>query len=496
MRLRRLALTAIACLSVPLAALAQDGLQKVGDVLRALAQGPAAVPGSLVVNGSFEEPVQARGRYATVASGQSFAGWKVIGVGSVSPISGEYRQGGIVFNAHHGSQWLDLTGPGSNSAAGVEQSVRTQPGAAYELVFWVGNVSGGGFGARSSVEVYVDGQSAGTATNDRTVAGRQGWGRFRIPVTARGTTTTVAFVSRDPRNDNSNGLDAVSLTPVAGGAAPATASAAVLSESFETPATNSYTTHRAGQSFTTGSNTWSVLSGSVDVANARVRREVVAFDGTQTLDLAGSPGAGVIAATFPTTAGQTYALQFHYARNSGLGATPARARVEVIGADTLLQSEIRHDASRAAGSSLPFNGDFVADGALTTLRFTSLNAGNFGMTVDGISVRAVEAAPAVAAPRGLGGEYVYQGRGVATVSQIGDEVRMFFTWTPQGQGPHYEARGRLAGDTITGEWYSHYHGKGWFRLVGKVRPNGDIDLSQSDDPINANIRATVLSRKP
>jgi hypothetical protein len=494
-RLRSFALTAIACLAVPLAAPAQDGLRKVSDVLRALAQGSAAVPGNLVANGSFEEPVQPRGRYATVASGQTFAGWKVIGVGSVSPISGDYRQGGIVFNAHHGSQWLDLTGPGSNSAAGVEQSVGTQPGTAYELVFWVGNVSGGGFGARSSVEVYVDGKSAGTATNDRTVAGRQGWGRFRIPVTARGTTTTIAFVSRDPGNDNSNGLDAVSLTPVAGGGAPATASA-VLSESFETPATNNYTTYRAGQSFTTGNQTWSVLSGSVDVANARVRREVVAHDGTQTVDLAGSPGPGVIAATFPTTAGQTYALQLHYARNSGLGATSARARVEVIGAETLLQTELRHDASRAAGSSLPFNGSFVADGALTTLRFTSLNTGNFGMTVDGISVGAVEAAPAVAAPRGLGGEYVYQGRGVATVSQIGDEVRMFLTWTPQGQGPHYEAHGKLAGDTITGEWYSHYHGKGWFRLVGSVRSNGDIDLSQSDDPINANIRATVLSRKP
>jgi hypothetical protein len=323
-------LTAIACLAVPFAALAQDGLQKVSDAFRALAQGSAAVPGNLVVNGSFEEPVQPRGRYATVASGQTFSGWRVIGVGSVSPISGEYRQGGILFNAHHGAQWLDLTGPGSNSAAGVEQAVGTQPGAAYELVFWVGNVGGGGFGTSSSVEVYVDGKSAGTATNDKTVAGRQGWGRFRIPVTARGTTTTLAFVSRDPRNDNSNGLDAVSLTPVAGGATPANESAA----------------------------------------------------------------------------------------------------------------------------------------------------------------------PAVAAPRGLGGEYVYQGRGVAIVSQIGDEVRMFFTWTPQGQGPHYEARGKLAGDTITGEWYSHYHGKGWFRLVGRVRPNGDIDLSQSDDPINANMRATVLSRKP
>jgi hypothetical protein len=489
-------LTAIVCFALPSAAAAQDqdGIQKLSDVLRALGQS-RTVSGNLIVNGSFEEPLQAKGRYATVASGQSFAGWQVTGVGSVSPISGEYRQAGILFNARHGGQWLDLTGPGSNSAAGVQQAVSTQPGVAYELVFYVGNVRGSGFGTSSTVEVYVDGQSVGTATNDKFVAGRQGWGQFRIPVTARATTTTIGFVNRDPAGDNSNGLDDVSLVPAtrAPGGAPA---ALALTESFETPATSSYTTYRRGQSFTTGNNTWSVLSGSVDVVNTRVSRETVAFDGAQTVDLAGSPGAGVIAATFATTPGQTYRLTFHYARNARLAATPARAQVEVIGAATLLQTELRHDAAtRAAGTSVPFNGSFVADGAMTTLRFTSLNQGNAGLTVDGISVEAAGAAPAAPKARSLAGEYVYQGRGVATVSQIGDEVRMFFTWTPQGQGPHYEARGRLAGDTITGEWYSHYAGKGWFRLIGKVRPNGDIDLSQSDDPINANIRATVLTRK-
>ncbi len=203
-------LTAIVCFALPSAAAAQDqdGIQKLSDVLRALGQS-RTVSGNLIVNGSFEEPLQAKGRYATVASGQSFAGWQVTGVGSVSPISGEYRQAGILFNARHGGQWLDLTGPGSNSAAGVQQAVSTQPGVAYELVFYVGNVRGSGFGTSSTVEVYVDGQSVGTATNDKFVAGRQGWGQFRIPVTARATTTTIGFVNRDPAGDNSNGLDDV-----------------------------------------------------------------------------------------------------------------------------------------------------------------------------------------------------------------------------------------------------------------------------------------------
>jgi hypothetical protein len=53
----------------------------------------------------------------------------------------------------------------------------------------------------------------------------------------------------------------------------------------------------------------------------------------------------------------------------------------------------------------------------------------------------------------------------------------------------------VVGDTIAGEWYSHYAKKGWFRVVGKVSPNGSIDFSQSDDPINAGMKKVILTKK-
>jgi hypothetical protein len=102
------------------------------------------------------------------------------------------------------------------------------------------------------------------------------------------------------------------------------------------------------------------------------------------------------------------------------------------------------------------------------------------------------AAPPV---RNLSGNYAYQGSGAASVAQTGADVRILFTWTPIGGGPHYEARGQLTGDTINGQWYSHYHRTGWFRFVGLVRPDGSIDITQSDDPNQYGVKRSVLVRR-
>jgi len=120
---------------------------------------------------------------------------------------------------------------------------------------------------------------------------------------------------------------------------------------------------------------------------------------------------------------------------------------------------------------------------------------NARFPLDGIVLKRCGGAPAQAQVRDVRGDYVYQGRGVAQVTQKGDEVHMLMTWTPNGAGPHYEVRGKIAGDTITGQWYSHYAKKGWFRFVGTVGADGSIDLSQCDDPIGANVRRTVLQKK-
>jgi hypothetical protein len=168
---------------------------------------------SLVTNGGFEKPIVPDGQYQLFNTGQSFPGWQVVGApGNVSPISGKYRQAGINFTAQSGNQWLDMTGL-SNSATGVEQTVRTQPGGQYTLTFSVGNVvtRNGGFGTTSAVEVLVNGNSVGTFRNDGESPGMQHWRQASVPVTATSATTTIAFINRDARNDNSCGLDSVSM---------------------------------------------------------------------------------------------------------------------------------------------------------------------------------------------------------------------------------------------------------------------------------------------
>jgi len=192
--------------------MADDRLKKITDVLNTLSKQARGPKGSLIVNGGFEDPVVRQGGYVTYRPGQAFTGWQVIGPsGGVSPISGSYTHSGTRFVAREGQQWLDLTGPSASTGVGVQQTVNTTPGKVYDLAFWVGNVSAGGFGTTSTVEVFVDGQSLGLAHNEQTIPGQQGWGLFKMQVTATGNTTTLAFLNRDPSNDNSNGLDAVSL---------------------------------------------------------------------------------------------------------------------------------------------------------------------------------------------------------------------------------------------------------------------------------------------
>jgi len=219
-------------LAVPGGVTADDKLRKFTDVLNALAKQAGGPKGNLIVNGGFEEPVVRQGAYVTYQPGQSFTGWQVIGPsGGVSPISGGYTHSGIRFVAREGKQWLDLTGPSASTGVGVQQTVQVTPGQLYDLAFWVGNVSAGGFGNVSTVEVFVDGQSLGLARNDQFMPGQQGWGRFDMQVTATGSTMTLAFVNRDPSNDNSNGLDAVSLVPAKVAQTQATTSAAAAAPS-------------------------------------------------------------------------------------------------------------------------------------------------------------------------------------------------------------------------------------------------------------------------
>jgi hypothetical protein len=420
-----------------------------------------------------------------------------------------------------------------------------------------------------------------------------------------------------------------------------------FSENFEAPATSNYTVVHAGKMFRTQRNTWSVESGSIDIVNTKVRTETIPFDGNQVIDMAGSPGAGVMSTSLRTKPGQPYEFAIRFGRNNGIGRTPARATVQIGGATPLLTQELVHDPGQVPfNQMLEYTGSFVADGTNTVLRISSLNAGSHGLTVDGISIKKAAAMSATAATlvsnvalkgvatqsstaydgpqyngsgpasrandgntdgqydhgsvsctgqqlgwwqvkldqpyaldtvniwnrtdccstrinpfrvnvylgtklvtsvehnvmptsnnfainldgvvgdrvrveleradwlqlaevqvfgkpnqavSNVNGDYTYlvpgfQGQGVATVTQIDNEVHIYTTWKPIGGGPHAEYKGKLVGDTITGEWYSLYKKQGWFKFVGQVRSNGDIDFSRSDDPINSNIKKVVLTK--
>ncbi len=167
----------------------------------------------------------------------------------------------------------------------------------------------------------------------------------------------------------------------------------VLIEDFEAPVIQNAVAYNAGQSFQTATNTWEVTAGGIEIFNAKDRPETTAFDGNQAVQLTGATGAGGLAISFATIQKKQYTLTFHYAHNNLLGTNANRARVEVLSASTtLLEARFSHE-SVPFDSYRRYSGIFTADSARTTLRFTSLTPGRYGITLDGISVRTVPPPP-------------------------------------------------------------------------------------------------------
>lgn len=187
-----------------------------GAVTALASTGAQAV--NLIKNGSFETPVVPVGGFTRFFNDQTLGAWTVVGVpGDVAIVSTTFVQNGIAFKAKAGQQWLDLTGFESDRATGLAQTVKTVPGQTYVLKFWVGNVVDGSgvFGTTSSVDVLVDGVTAIQANHGGGNATALNWKAYSHSFVAATKRTTISFINNDPLNDNSNGLDAVSLTPAA-----------------------------------------------------------------------------------------------------------------------------------------------------------------------------------------------------------------------------------------------------------------------------------------
>jgi len=176
-----------------------------------------ALAANLIKNGSFEKPVVPDGSFDTFNTGDSFKGWTVVGdTGSVAIISQDFTYC-VALPAAKGKQFLDLTGY-SNSSTGVQTTIATTPGSAYSISFFVGNIVGGGnCGTTSTVDLYIDGVSAGKFRNKKGEGGSSiVWKKFSTQFTAQNSTTTITFMNGDPSDDTANGLDAVSVTLVSG----------------------------------------------------------------------------------------------------------------------------------------------------------------------------------------------------------------------------------------------------------------------------------------
>jgi Protein of unknown function (DUF642)/PEP-CTERM motif len=174
----------------------------------------------LVFDGGFEQPVTGPGGpdsgYLDFAPGDTIgSAWKVVGSGpgdvAVFP-STETLFGSIAYNVPEGSQALDLTGDFDNGATlGVEQTVDTIPGAAYDLSFYVGSTSG----QAAIVNVLINGVNVLTASNSDQTIGATNWRQVRYAFTAAKSATTIDLYNGSPAGVQTVGLDAVDLQTAA-----------------------------------------------------------------------------------------------------------------------------------------------------------------------------------------------------------------------------------------------------------------------------------------
>ena len=173
---------------------------------------PAAAA-NLVKDGSFETPPSPQGSYTVYQPGQMIGPWTVVGAsGNVATVY-DYNEGGVVWSAHQGKAFVDLTGTCDCGApSGVAQTVKTVAGTMYKLTFWVGNTSIQGQGLTSTVEVYVGSSKRLSATNKAGEGStKEVWRQFSITFVARKASTTISFINADPSGDEQNGLDSVSV---------------------------------------------------------------------------------------------------------------------------------------------------------------------------------------------------------------------------------------------------------------------------------------------
>lgn len=194
--------------------------------------------------------------------------------------------------------------------------------------------------------------------------------------------------------------------------------AAIITDGgFESPVTSTFIAISAGQ---TTISPWVVGLTGVDLASINGGFIVgPAFEGTQYIDLDGSPGPGRLTQAFTTTPGLIYAVTLAYANNY-VNTASASATVRLFdGLGDRLNQTITHTSSLSGNLNWTvFNGQFTALQSTTSLEVSSLSAGGSqgGILLDGVDVQIVPE-PASAALLLLGATLCFRRRRTFTAER-------------------------------------------------------------------------------
>ncbi|MFZ4574478.1 MAG: DUF642 domain-containing protein [Phycisphaerales bacterium] len=189
-----------------------------------MAAAPTVASGqNLLLNESFENPAFTGSHRQYWAPSAGVPHWTVSGFGNIvihhAPDAG-IDTGNPTFNfAHHGDNYLDLSGTGSQAT--ISQSFQTVIGEMYELSFCIG-ASDDQLPA-ATIGVRLDGASPllNTALTPPAPAFNIVWAPQSFAFVADATTTTLSFQGLSGIDDNASYVDSCSvvLVPAPGAAA-------------------------------------------------------------------------------------------------------------------------------------------------------------------------------------------------------------------------------------------------------------------------------------
>ncbi len=170
---------------------------------------------AVIVNGSFESPIVATGTFDTFGNASTnITGWMVVGF-DATVVSGPFLAPPMTFQAHHGDQFLDLTGPGTNfSGNGLSQNVATSSGEQYSLDFYVGSGTDFTTFLASTVDLSINGGTRVSFTNPNIPSTNLDWQPFSHVFTAIGPVTNITFFNGSDTFNHLSALDNVTITVI------------------------------------------------------------------------------------------------------------------------------------------------------------------------------------------------------------------------------------------------------------------------------------------